>query len=741
MGSSDKKDKKKHKKEKKSKKSKRSATPERRDKSDKKRKVDREDERSESEEDRRKGSEEPRKGGEDEEAPVAKTNNEVSMSVEETNKLREKLGLKPLDNKKTSTNEVHAPPKNMGRMLETEHLVEKMKVMKEKRKIKQELNRVRSLGSTTSTHEFTDTLAWVNKNRNIEAKKVLAASQTKMLDAMDDEFGIGDLVETSTLFNKKREYTSKDLENLTVDHNMEHFKEGDMTILTLQDKGILDEDQDDVLENVNMVDSDKLAKNLELLKKKPDYNPYDEEFDEHGKLKTQNMLSKYNEVIEGEKRKQFRINNSTNSVDMIKRKMAAGLAPAKNVPINLEFSHVKKVASEYFSTEEIASFKKPKSKKKRKIRKTTVDDILPLPSDARMGSKESGSRSSRGRKGAEVVKDQSDNMEIDIEEAPVKKRAGGVIDDEELFSVRADDDDSDLQAALSRSRRLAVKKMQPSLQDRLNAIPLPSDDLPGTTKSAQIVLDTTAEFAKGVGALDAASVIKAEEEVQKEMEVEEAEEEKNTEAWNEVDFVTAQYGEFQDYTPQKTEAMEAEPLLQRGLCGALAMASRKGFIDESKKGRSGRDIGDSIAATGLLKAKFFQIDRDTGQDVDARRRDRDYGSSSFPEKKSYNPDVKIVYTDGAGRELNSKEAFRQLSHKFHGKGSGKMKTEKRMKKVLEQLALKKMDSDDTPLGSASLLREKTKEANSTYIVLSGGNRANQDANTNISKNPSKSSKR
>ena len=44
-----------------------------------------------------------------------------------------------------------------------------------------------------------------------------------------------------------------------------------------------------------------------------------------------------------------------------------------------------------------------------------MDDILPLPSDARMGSKESGSRSSRGRKGAEVVKDQSDNMEIDIE--------------------------------------------------------------------------------------------------------------------------------------------------------------------------------------------------------------------------------------------------------------------------------------------------------------------------------------
>lgn len=734
MGSSDRKEKKKHKKEKKSKKSKHSDTPERQEK---KRKV-RDEERSESDtpDERRKGSEEPKKGGV-EEAPAAKNNNEISLSVEETNKLREKLGLKPLDVKKTSTNEVHAPPKNMGRALETEQLVEKMKVMKEKRKIKQELARVRSLGSTTSTHEFTDTLAWVNRNRNIEAKKKQAESQTKMLDAMDDEFGIGDIVENSSLFNKKKEYTSKDLENLTVQHDIEHFKEGDMTVLTLQDKGILDEDQDDVLENVNMVDNDKLSKNLELLKKKPDYNPYDEEFDENGKLKSQNMLSKYNEVIEGEKKKQFTINNSTSSADTIKRKLAAGLAPTKNI-VNLDSSHLKKVATEYYSNEEIASFKKPKTKKKRKIRKTTVDDIMPLPSEARMGGKDSGSRSSRGKRGGDVVRDDGDNMEIDIDSKPVKRKSAGVLDDEELFSVKVEDDDSDLQAALSRSRRLAVKKMQPTLQDRLNAIPMPKDSLPGATKAAQIVLDTTAEFAKGVGGLDGSG--KPDEEV-KEMEVEAVAEQNNNDAWNEVDFVTAQYGEFQDYTPQKTEAMAAEPLLQRGLCGALAMASRKGFIEESKKGRTGRDIGDSIAATGLLKAKFFQIDRDTGQDVDARRRDRDYGSSSFPEKKSYNPDVKIVYTDGAGRELNSKEAFRQLSHKFHGKGSGKMKTEKRQKKVLEQLALKKMDSDDTPLGSAGLLREKQKEANSTYIVLSGGNRMNPDANTNISKNPSKSSKR
>jgi len=37
--------------------------------------------------------------------------------------------------------------------------------------------------------------------------------------------------------------------------------------------------------------------------------------------------------------------------------------------------------------------------------------------------------------------------------------------------------------------------------------------------------------------------------------------------------------------------------------------------------------------------------------------------------------------------MNQKEAFRQLSHRFHGKGSGKKKTEKRQKKVEEEQVL------------------------------------------------------
>lgn len=68
------------------------------------------------------------------------------------------------------------------------------------------------------------------------------------------------------------------------------------------------------------------------------------------------------------------------------------------------------------------------------------------------------------------------------------------------------------------------------------------------------------------------------------------------------------------------------------------------------------------------------------------RRDR-YTSgpiSEFKEKEHYRPDVKLEYCDESGRRMNQKEAFRCLSHRFHGKGSGKKKTEKRAKKLAEE---------------------------------------------------------
>ena len=42
-------------------------------------------------------------------------------------------------------------------------------------------------------------------------------------------------------------------------------------------------------------------------------------------------------------------------------------------------------------------------------------------------------------------------------------------------------------------------------------------------------------------------------------------------------------------------------------------------------------------------------------------------------------DVKLEYRDENGRKLTQKEAFRQLSYRFHGYGPGKKKIDKRLK--------------------------------------------------------------
>lgn len=68
---------------------------------------------------------------------------------------------------------------------------------------------------------------------------------------------------------------------------------------------------------------------------------------------------------------------------------------------------------------------------------------------------------------------------------------------------------------------------------------------------------------------------------------------------------------------------------------------------------------------------FFFFCRD---DDKFGRRDRFSGpTSDFKEKEGFKPNVKLEYIDDDGHVLSAKEAFRYLSHKFHGKGPGKNK--------------------------------------------------------------------
>ena len=70
-------------------------------------------------------------------------------------------------------------------------------------------------------------------------------------------------------------------------------------------------------------------------------------------------------------------------------------------------------------------------------------------------------------------------------------------------------------------------------------------------------------------------------------------------------------------------------------------------------------------------------------------------------------------------QLTPKEAFRLISHKFHGKGPGKMKQEKRMRQYHEELKVKQMKNSDTPSLSVERMREGQSKMKTPYLVLSG----------------------
>lgn len=181
-----------------------------------------------------------------------------------------------------------------------------------------------------------------------------------------------------------------------------------------------------------------------------------------------------------------------------------------------------------------------------------------------------------------------------------------------------------------------------------------------------------------------------------------------------------------EFSAASTTILDEEPIVNRGLAAALHLCQNKGLLETTV-----HKVARVKATNKPLPSAVYCIEDKMAIDDKYSRREEYRGfTQEFKEKDGYRPDVKIEYVDETGRKLCPKEAFRQLSHRFHGKGSGKMKTERRMKKLDEEALLKKMSSSDTPLGTVALLQEKQKAQKTPYIVLSGSGKS-MTANTLI----------
>uniref|UniRef100_A0A8C7JTC2 Spliceosome associated factor 1, recruiter of U4/U6.U5 tri-snRNP n=1 Tax=Oncorhynchus kisutch TaxID=8019 RepID=A0A8C7JTC2_ONCKI len=624
-------------------------------------------------------------------------------------KLRAKLGLKPLEmtdtTKELGTKEqpMVAETINPVYIKQQNEMREKLAAMKEKRLLNKKLGKVKTLAEGDW---LDDTVAWVERSRKMAKEKELAEKRAKLLQEMDEEFGVSNLVDEEFGQTKKAAYSSRDLKGLTVQHRMESFNEGETVILTLQDQGVLEE-EGDVLVNVGLVDKEKAEKNVELKKKKPDYKAYeeDESVDDMATFKPRTVLGKYDEEIDGEKKKSFQLSKGGCAEGERERELQAIRETLRNQAQSLEMPALA-IASEYYTPQEMVGFKKTKQRV-RKIRKKALPDELQL-DDTRntdFGSRVRG----RGRRqldeGQEVSKEgviipgldvpqQSDDirmadMDISDDEDFIPTEPA-VLEEDEILSLDGSDDEdnkNNLNIVFN-----ATSEFCRTLGD------IPTYGLSGNREDQEDIMDFEQEAARdGAGGSD-------------------SDEDENV-GWSIVNVDEEQ--KQPDFSTASTTILDEEPIVSSGLAAALALCKNKGLLDTQMQ-----KISRVRAPTGALPNDNYSIeDKMTIDDKYSRREEYRGFTQDFKEKDAYKPDVKIEYVDESGRKLTPKEAFRQLSHRFHGKGSGKMKTERRMKKLEEEALLKKMSSSDTPLGTVALLQEKQKSQKTPYIVLSGSGKS------------------
>lgn len=173
-----------------------------------------------------------------------------------------------------------------------------------------------------------------------------------------------------------------------------------------------------------------------------------------------------------------------------------------------------------------------------------------------------------------------------------------------------------------------------------------------------------------------------------------------------------QQGLVKERTEEERQRDEAYRMQQE-----FAARRRLDEIDVQQQIQARRAQGQAGNTKGGMNAAQRQ------REMENKQRERDLAYREQELMKHYNPNVNIQYRDEFGREMNSKEAWKHLSHRFHGKGSGTKKQEKRLQKIEDERKQERMNSGDTPLSTNAAFQARQERLGSATMILSVGNKA------------------
>ena len=492
---------------------------------------------------------------------------------------------------------------------------------------------------------------------------------------------------------RQAEYTSADLAGVKVGHEVDQFDDGGEQILTLKDAAVDDEDEEDELENLDLKEREKLSEKLDLKKKKPVYDPNDTS----GTGKS-SLLGQYDEVIDGKKQKRFTLDGQGSTAEASTSLESSAPKP-KGVKISLDFLKDEAPVSDYVDPSEV-KMKKPKKKKAKSTRQKPVDedeDIFPTTT-------------------SQVSAIHGDSMELDGAAAvPPKKRA-----------FDSYNDDEDLQAQLAQQRRQALKKrkrMRPEdlaqqLREEGSAMPGPVTTTEQDDEEPGLVIDETSEFVANLQ-------MPEEREHQRRPQTRTSSMpagSPTSDADGDTKMGDASYAAVDSADEDSTARVKRETstnsqeITATGLAdektvnssmgGLLNMLTDRGLLERRpedhdlnqrlrdrqmflhRKQEREDEIERKAREQRERDRKSGRLDRMSNREREEYARQTNQARESLESRatialfeREYKPNIELTYVDDHGRHMNKKEAFKHLSHQFHGKGSGKQKQEKHLKKI------------------------------------------------------------
>ncbi|XP_057951465.1 SART-1 family protein DOT2 isoform X2 [Malania oleifera] len=558
-----------------------------------------------------------------------------------------------------------------------------------------------------------EVLTWVSRSRKLEEKRNAEKEKALQLSKVFEEQDNIDQEESDD--DAAAQHTA-DLAGVKVLHGLDKVIEGGAVVLTLKDQNILADgdinEEIDMLENVEIGEQKQRDEAYRAAKKKTGIS--EDKFD-NGLTSEKKMLPQYDDPVADEA---LTLDQRGRFSGEAEKKLEELRKRIQGVSSNSHYEDLNssgKFSSDYYSHEEMLQFKKPKKKKSlRKKEKLDIDALEAEAISAGLGIGDLGSRNDGKRQAIreEQARSEAERRSNAYQSAYTKaEEASKALRLDQTLTVQSEEDenpvfgndDEDLYRSLERARKLALKRQNEEEASGPQAVALlasatgtnqtenAQNPASGESHENKVVLTEMEEFVWGLQLDQEAHKPDSEDVFMEEDEVPKASDQKREDepgGWTEVK------DNEKDENPVNEDKEEIvpdetihEPAVGKGLSGALQLLKERGTLKESVEW-GGRNMDKK-------KSKLVGI----------------YGDGQ--------KEIRIERTDEFGRILTPKEAFRIISHKFHGKGPGKMKQEKRMKQYQEELKLKQMKNSDTPSLSVERMREAQAQLKMPYLVLSG----------------------